>query len=301
MAATSTAALPHALTGDRREVDGRAGRLSYFCVGEGRPMLLVHSINAAASAYEVKPVYDYFTRSRRGYAPDLPGFGLSDRSDRDYTVRLYTDAIHDMLDVIGEEYDGPVDVFALSLSAEFAARAAVERPERFATLTLVTPTGFRRGSSRLRAAEGETREMGLMKSILGVRSLRRGLFGLLTKPGTIRYFLKRTYGSSDFDEGLAAYDDLTAQQPGAQHAPAAFLSGSLFSRDIRNVYEKLAMPVWVPHGTKGDFKDFSDAAWTVERDNWTLLPFDSGALPHFEQSELFCESYVKFLAEAGHG
>ena len=70
---------------------------------------------------------------------------------------------------------------------------------------------------------------------------------------------------------MVEYDWRTARQPGAQHAPFAFLSGRLFSRDIRNVYEDLHLPVYVLHGTKGDFKDFSEAGWAIARKELAVL------------------------------
>ena len=291
--------LTHALDAERREINGRAGRLSCYVGGDGPPMLLIHSINAAGSAYEVKPVFDHFIASHRVYAPDLPGFGFSDRSKRDYSVRLYTDAVHDVLDMMREDLgDIPVDVMALSLGSEFAARAATETPARFRTLTLVTPTGFRAGSDKLRMPEGETREMAFLSAFVKVPLWRKPLYNLLVRPGTIRYFLKRTYGSDAWDEGMAKYDDLVTHQPGAENAPFAFLSGRLFSADIRTVYERLELPVWLAHGTRGDFRDFSEAQWTLERDNWTKQPFDTGALIYFEVPDAFIAGYTAFLADA---
>ncbi len=45
-----------ALDAERREVEGRAGRVSFYVAGDGPPLLLIHSINAAGSAYEIKPI-----------------------------------------------------------------------------------------------------------------------------------------------------------------------------------------------------------------------------------------------------
>ncbi len=104
--AKDTAALPAALNAARHEIDGSAGRLSYYVAGEGPPMLLVHSINAAASAYEVRPIFEWAIQHHKVYAVDLPGFGFSDRSQRAYTPRLYTDAIHDMLEMIAGDGNG---------------------------------------------------------------------------------------------------------------------------------------------------------------------------------------------------
>jgi hypothetical protein len=91
------------------------------------------------------------------------------------------------------------------------------------------------------------------------------------------------------------YDYLTTHQPGAKNAPLAFVSGKLFTSGIRTFYEKLEMPVWVPHGTKGDFKDFSGADWAKAKPNWQFQPYDTGALPHFERPAEFLESYEAFL------
>ena len=48
--------LAPALPGDRIEIASAAGRLIMYAAGEGAPLLLIHSINAAASAAEVRPL-----------------------------------------------------------------------------------------------------------------------------------------------------------------------------------------------------------------------------------------------------
>jgi pimeloyl-ACP methyl ester carboxylesterase len=291
--------LPRALEAPRRKVDGRAGPLSYYVAGQGKPMLLVHSINAAASAYEVRPVFDHAIASYRVYAVDLPGFGFSDRSQRDYSPRLYVDAIHDMLGVIAEDYgDEPVDALAISLGSEFLARAATEAPHRVRTLSLVTPTGFQKGAGNLRGPEEETREVPGLYRFFTFPLWSQAIYSALVSRPSIRFFLRKTFGSDNYDRGLAAYDYLTAHQPGAKNAPYAFVSGRLFSKDVRSIYERLTLPVWMPHGTKGDFGDFSEAGWAVARPNWLVEPFDTGALPHFEQPAKFMTSFDRFLADA---
>lgn len=291
--------LPSALEAPRREIGGPAGRLSYYVAGDGPPLLLVHSINAAASAYEVRPIFERMVATNRVYAVDLPGFGFSDRSKREYTPRLYTDAIHGLLEVIAEDgyANEPVDALAISLGSEFLARAAVEAPERFRSLTLVTPTGFQKGADKLRGAPGETREVPGVYRVFTFPLWSQGIYAVLVSKPSIRYFLRKTFGSDNYDEGLAAYGYLTSHQPGAKNAPYAFVSGRLFSKDIRTIYERLTLPVWMPHGTKGDFGDFSEADWTKTRANWQVQPFDTGALPHFERPDEFLASFERFLAQ----
>jgi pimeloyl-ACP methyl ester carboxylesterase len=290
--------LPPAMTGgERRETEGNAGRLSYYVDGSGEPLLLIHSINAAASAYEVRPIFERYAGRRRVYALDLPGFGFSDRSDRPYRMRLYVAAIHDMLDVIAADVGlAPVDALALSLSAEFLARAALARPERFRTLALVTPTGFGKGSDALHGPPGSTRVIPGLEGLFSFPLWGRAAFDALSSKRSLRYFLEKTWGSKQIDEALLEYDYMTTHQPGARHAPFAFISGTLFSNDIRTVYEALKLPVWMPHGTRGDFSNFSEAGAVASRPNWTVQPFDTGALPHFEAPDAFFQSYERFLA-----
>lgn len=294
----TTIDLTPAVPGDRRETRRRAGLLSYYVAGEGAPLLLIHSINAAASAYEMRPIHERMQAKRRVYTLDLPGYGFSDRSARTYDIRLFTNAVLDMIDVIREDH-GPraVDAVALSLSAEFLARAAREAPDAFASLALVTPTGFAKGSHKKRAAPETPMRVPGMAAFLGA-PWGRGLFRLLTSEKSIRYFLQRTFGRKDVPEDMVAYDWRTARQPGAEHAPFAFLSGRLFARDVRTLYEDLDLPIYVLHGTKGDFKDFSEAGWAIARKNWLFSAFDTGALVHFEKPEEFIGAYERFLAES---
>jgi pimeloyl-ACP methyl ester carboxylesterase len=291
--------LTPAVSGERREIASAAGRLSYYVAGEGSPLLLVHSINAAGSAYEVRPIFEAMRRHKRTFAVDLPGFGFSDRSQRNYTARLYVDALHDMLDVIAaEKGQQKIDALAVSLASEFLARAAGEAPERFRTLALVTPTGFSRASSKLHGPPGSTREVPGLYRLFTFPLWTRGFYDLLTSRPSIRFFLKKTFGSDRIDEGLLEYDYLTTHQPGARHAPYAFVSGRLFSRDVRTLYERLAHPVWMPHGTRGDFGDFSEVGAVASRPNWQVQPFATGALPHFERPDEFLAAYGGFLAGA---
>src|SRR5437870_2223308 len=105
-----------ATNAERRTFSSKtSGVLSYYVDQEasGRPLVLLHSVNAGASSYEMMPIFERYRTRRPVYALDLPGFGFSDRSNRAYSPRLYTDAIIDFLQTqVGE----PADVVALSIS-----------------------------------------------------------------------------------------------------------------------------------------------------------------------------------------
>ncbi len=124
--------------------------------GEGRPILLVHSINAAASACEMAALARELRRARRVYNLNLPGFGASARPDVRYDVPRFVAAIEAVAAAIRhrEATDQPLDAVALSLSSEFLARSAVRQPSSYRKLAFITPTGFQRGAEKLRREEG---------------------------------------------------------------------------------------------------------------------------------------------------
>ena len=72
----TSASLPPAVSGERFEFKGPGtGRLSAYVAGEGVPLLLVHSINAAASAAEMRPLHEHYRATRWVFSME-PGLRL---------------------------------------------------------------------------------------------------------------------------------------------------------------------------------------------------------------------------------
>ena len=280
-------ALPPALAGELVSLQTPSGALCLYSAGtigaaRQRPILLVHSVNAAASVAEVAPLYEHYSNTRPTYALDLPGYGLSDRSERPYTIRLMTDAVLVAVAHIRKLHgDAAIDVVGVSLSCEYVARAAVEQPSAIRRVALVSPTGFN-GTKPYRGAPGSSRGMAWLHRLLSSPAWSQRLFNTLTRPGVVRYFLQRTFGRKQIDETLWRYCVQTARQPGAKHAPLYFLSAYLFAADITTLYEKLACPVWVSMPTRGDFTNYKGRGVVEGRANWQFDVIDGGALPYFE-------------------
>ncbi|WP_231557337.1 alpha/beta fold hydrolase [Deinococcus sp. YIM 77859] len=215
------------------------GRVGYYADprGEGRPLVLVHSVNAAASAYEMKPLWDAYAGTRPLYALEWPGFGQSDRPDVPYTPELMARALRALVAELGTE----VDVVALSLGSEFAARAALD-DARIRSLALISPSGLGepRGSSQ--EATAENRAARLYRIL---RAVGTPLYGLLRTRPSIEYFLSRSF-RGPVNAGLREYSLETSRRPGAQYAPLSFISGLLFTPDAyRELYSPLRVPVLV--------------------------------------------------------
>jgi pimeloyl-ACP methyl ester carboxylesterase len=267
--------LPPSIDTKRGDLDTSSGRLSYYVdrhAGE-RPLVLLHSINAAASAYEVRPLFERYRAQRTTYAPDLPGFGFSERADRTYTPELYANAILDFLETVVRE---PADVVALSLSSEFAALAAVSLPELFHTLALISPTGFSRREA--------SRPIEAFFRALSVPLWSQAFYDLLVTDASIRHFLRKSF-AGPIDEGLAAYDYATSHQPGSRYAPLQFLSGRLFTPfAIETLYSRVSTPAAILFDRDGytDFDRIPD--FLSGHPHWKAVRIaGTKGLPHFEK------------------
>ncbi|MFO7322197.1 MAG: alpha/beta fold hydrolase [Chloroflexota bacterium] len=277
--------LPPALNSEQERFAGRMSRYLNAYVdrtASGRPLVLIHSINAAASAYEMRPIFEYYRARRPVYALDLPGYGFSERADRAYSPEVFKEAILDLLRLRVNE---PADVVALSLGGEFAALAALEAPELFHSLTLISPTGF----SRRERQPGSQQASGNSKSdrllaLFTNRLWSQAFYDLLATRQVIRYYLRKSF-VGPVDEGMVEYGHLTAHQPGARHAPLHFISGKLFTPNIRQVaYEKLELPVLVIYD-QDPYTNFELLPELVAaRRNWQATRIaPSRGLPHFER------------------
>jgi len=229
--------LDNALLGNRISLENDlAGKVNIYAseTGTGRPLVLLHSINAAASAYEMKPIFDHYQGKRPVYALEWPGFGKSERKAVRYSPDLYSRVLNQFIESLGGKTP---DVIALSLGSEFAARAASLRPELFHSLVLISPSGL--GKSRGGRNENQT---GQLHSILSAPLWGRPLYDLVATRVSIRWFLKKSFVGEP-PQDLVDYCYASAHQPGAQNAPLFFLSGSLFTA---NVLESIYMHLQVP-------------------------------------------------------
>ena len=267
-----------------------AGRMSFYADESvaGHPLLLLHSVNAAASAYEMKPVFEYFRGKRPVFALDLPGFGFSERADRGYSPDFFVQAI---LDFVDGELGGHVDMAALSLSCEFAAIAALEQPEFFSSIAMIAPTGF----------EGRSRNLSHGALVRRYRAAAFPLWGqalydaMVTRP-SINYFLQKAFAGA-VDPGFAEYSYLTAHRPGARYAPLHFVSGNLWTQDILEAYSMLTLPILAfcdqsEYGGSEMLPDF-----VREHANWQFecIP-QAGAMPHWVRPEATCSAMERFFS-----
>jgi pimeloyl-ACP methyl ester carboxylesterase len=261
----------------------------YDIEAEGRPLLFVHSINAAPSAIELKPLFQHFRSYRSVYAPDLPGFGRSTRHVGMMTASEFAKNISSIIDQMSPPE--PPDVIALSLGCEFVARAVVECGTSVRSLTFISPTGFsRRQPPPLQAQKR-------LRRLFDFAGFGRAAFKLLRLERSVRYFYGMNFSGSVPSE-LVAYALKTTRQPAAHEMPLQFLSMSLFTPNaVGLLYEKLDVPVLVlfdedPNVTFELFEQFEDSpTWQFKRIGPSL------GMPQWEHPEKTVAAIESFFAE----
>lgn len=205
--------------------------------GTGRPLILTHAVNAAASSYELKPIWDMYAGQRPVYALEWPGFGQSDRPDIRYTPELMAQALTALVDELGTE----VDVVSLSLGSEFAARAAQKEP-RIRSLALISPSGLGEARGPSQSAQKDQRSQ---QTYQNLSRWEDPLFATIRSRPSIQYFLSRSF-RGPVPNDLVQYAWETSRQAGASNAPLYFLSGQLFDQQaFDQLYAPLTIPVAV--------------------------------------------------------
>ncbi len=275
----NTTELPPALSADRQRFTLPSGiTLSSYVGGtdKGRPLVLLHSVNAAPSAFEMKPLFDHYSSLRPVLAPELPGFASSDRPNIDYSAEFYAESLRLWMQHM---VPSGADVVALSLSSEFVARAALASPQLFKSLTLISPTGL-----SARQLPGEETSQRIQK-YLGGKVIGPGLFRLLTSRPSIRYFLNKAFVGKT-PPSLVDYAYLTSHRPGASHAPFIFLSLSLFTHDaVDKLYRPLQQPVLTIYDKDPNVSFERLEELVSSQTNWQAQRVEpSLGMPHFEHS-----------------
>lgn len=101
--------------------------------GSGPPLLLLHGLGGSGRYWAgIAPL---LAETRTLIAPDLAGFGRSDKPRLDYTRDFHVGSITGLLKALSTE--GRVDIVGHSMGGILAALVAARQPERVASLALV--------------------------------------------------------------------------------------------------------------------------------------------------------------------
>lgn len=105
------------------------------------------------------------------------------------------------------------------------------------------------------------------------------------------------------DKGLTRYAHATSHQPGAYHAPIAFLAGDLFTREFRDsLYPLINVPTLVVHDKDGYTRFHALASFIERHPHWSaerIAP--TKGMPQFEQPAQLANTLDAFWRKGVHG
>ncbi|WP_049898315.1 alpha/beta fold hydrolase [Halococcus agarilyticus] len=241
--------------------------------------LLLHGVNAAGSSREFDRVFERLADEYHVIAPDLPGFGRSDRPPLVYSASLYTTFVTEF----ARDLTDDAVCVASSLSGAYAALAAGDEdgPD-FAELVLVCPT-----------AETVPEKRVWLRSLLRSPFVGETLFNALASEPSLRYF-ERDHAVADpsiLTEEFIRYRWRTTHQPGARFAPASFVSGFLDPDiDLDDRLAALDCPITIVWGRDADLPGLERGRELAETADARLVVFDDAKLlPHVEHPTEFVD------------
>lgn len=274
------------LAGMERTYRFRGTNVSYTEAGDGPDVVLFHGIHAAASSHEWAPVWEQLAEDYHVVAPDLPGFGRSDRPPIGYDAEFYTDFVGSF----SADVAPGATCVGSSLTGAYAALAQRDRGP-FSRLMLVCPTATT-------ASERRPWRRRLVRSpVVGT-----ALFNLLTSTPSIRWFEAEQvyYDRWKRPETSVEYQWRSAHQPGARFAPASFVSGYLDPTEpLSSVLAAVDAPVTLVWGRDADLPPLATGRALADAADARLVVFDRAKLlPHVEHPDEFQEVLAEELIPA---
>jgi pimeloyl-ACP methyl ester carboxylesterase len=263
----------------------------YSRPGSGRPIVLLHSISAVASAHEMRPLAQRLQRAtdRPIFALEWIGFGHSDRPDISYTPELLERQLEHFL-ARHVRWSGGADIIALSLGAAYAAGVARRRPGVAHSLVAIEPAGL--------GDEPDAIGRGWSRLLFTLPGVQRAFYDRLTTPDALEKFARDHLFSPGFEvpDDFVEYGAESARVEGASRPLDDFLSGRLFPDDADDAFTRMPVPLLVLHGTsaQGRVESYTALPGIASRPEARVEPFDTGSLPHWEQPERVMDLITAF-------
>lgn len=255
-------------------------------------LVCLHSLGGGSSAYEWSKVYGALAADYRIVAPDLVGWGQSAHPARSYRTEDYQEMIIHLIEAVAHP---PAIVAATSLTAGVVIRLAINRPDLFRALFLISPSGnddFGVGypfslPAVLAGTPGIDRliyQLGAANEVAVTQFLTNFLFA---KPERITREVVQAY--------LAG-----TQQPNAEYSALASLRGEVCF-DLSRYIGQLTTPTTIVVGEASRFnrpgKTKRLAALNPRSIQAVHIVPDVGVLPHVEQPAVVVGLLRSFLRE----
>ncbi|MCU0567809.1 MAG: alpha/beta hydrolase [Oculatellaceae cyanobacterium Prado106] len=255
------------------------------------PLVFLHSLGGGSSAYEWSKIYPAFAADYRIIAPDLLGWGQSSHPPRSYQVEDYLKLLTELLEWVGQ----PAIAIASSLTAGITVRLAIQRPDLFDQLFLVSPAGY--------ADFGGDYGRNLAAQIAKIPGIDQALYALgAANPLAVQSFLTQILFANPAritPETIAAYL-ASAQQFNAEYAALSSLRGDLCF-DLALYLPQLRTRTAIAWGTKSRFGTPTLGKRLAQLNPTAIHSFleipEVGVLPHLEDPAIVIGLLRRVLGE----
>lgn len=266
------------------EVNGRP--VHYVEQGEGPPVLLLHGFGGWSFSWR-KNMGALAAAGYRAIAPDLLGYGFSDKSSPEHaTLGAQVDLLRHLLPALGA---APAVVVGNSMGGEVALRLALRAPDLVRAVLIANATGH----VRIELPDQVLRYLRLPGAVLVAGALvrsRRFIGGRFVEP---------CYGDrARLEPGTVEGYCLPFQLPGVPRLFLGLLPRFDFGADAGN-YGRIRQPVLIIWGEADPWWPLDDARrFAAEIPGARLITYPGvGHLPQEEAADRFNGDLIAFLAD----
>jgi pimeloyl-ACP methyl ester carboxylesterase len=282
-----------------RTADVNGVGVHYLVGGTGEPLLLIHGLGSSASL-EFRFNLEALATQHRVLAPDLPGFGQSEKPNVPYTIEFFVETLTSFLRGLGIER---LAVMGISFGGRVALGLALAQPRIVERLVLVDSLGLgvprRVMAYRLLLMRG-IGELMMTSTATAMRRLspktvRRFWRWYLNRPKSVEHILS--------DSRIADHRRMMGA-PGYQAAYLATLRALASRSSLRDgvtlegQLPQLSMPVLLIWGRHDHLfpASHAQAAAALVRNARVEIFEDAGHTPQMEEPDRFNRLVLDFLA-----
>ena len=246
--------------------------------GSKEPLVMVHGLGAGSERWEM--AFPFLRKKYRLIAPDLIGFGLSDKPPVDYTMDFFVDFFGKFLNNMGFE---KTKIIGSSLGGQISAEFTSANSDIVKKLVLVSPSGIMKHSTPALDAY-------VLAALYPSEESAKNAYQLMA--GEVEFELSPEVASriiSRFVERM--------QLPNAKMSFMSTLLGLKNADVITSKLKSITTPTMVVWGEKDPVipvKYGEEFASSISNCTFHRMP-DSGHTPYVDSPEKFAEIVHKFL------
>jgi pimeloyl-ACP methyl ester carboxylesterase len=268
-----------------RDVSARGARIRFVEAGEGAPLVLVHDALASKETFE--GAIERLARSFRVIAPDLPGFGASEKPDPmryAYGYDAFAEAVFDLVAALGL---GRVHVCGHAMGAGVALTLAAKRPATVHKLVLADALVFPVDDRREPALERAGR-LPVVGALLWRQIVGRALFRAYVESSVYAGATSVPAGRID-----ALYESFNA--PAARHAAQATIAAKGDTRPLVARLPRVSAETLVVWGRDDRLAPIDHGRRLARELRGRFEVLECGRCPPDEAPDAFASTVAAFL------